>query len=490
MSSRLRTIHLGLAAAAAAFMLWTAIATRPFPYGDGPEYLLMAESFVNHRSFDLRAEDERSLAERYWRDDLGALPRIADLGYVAAPDGARYCYHFWAYSFSFLPVKLALRAVGGDELKAPQIWNALLMVLLFVRVFLHAPLDETRKLLLSGLLFFSPALWFVLWPHPEVLSFTFAAMALLDSQRGRHALAVGEAAVAALQNPQLMLLAGVLWARGALRARVAASAEGAVVRVRTRWRDAAAAALPALLFLPHPLFFLWTFGRASVVAEELAPVSLSRAWGLVVDLNVGLLPYVPLAVVLFLFVTARAAWERRGITPSLPLAFAFALVLLANTLQTNYNHGSSGPSRYVVWLAPVVFLVPLLESRTRAERRALAAAVAVQAAIVVSRGGMIPRYDYLQHSPAAVFVLDRWPALYNPDYQVFIKRTLHEEGRPTHGPYVYRASNGECRKVLAHDAHGEAIREACGRVPERYRTFFETGLRSADARRTWTYVNF
>jgi hypothetical protein len=163
-------------------------------------------------------------------------------------------------------------------------------------------------------------------------------------------------------------------------------------------------------------------------------------------------------------------------------------LLLANTLQWNFNHGSSGPSRYVIWMMPILFVTLAAEARGRVALLALALAAAVQAGIVVSRGGLIARYHYLEHSALAAYVLDRWPGLYDPDYEVFIKRTLHVEGRPTNGPYAY-VVRGRCRKVLANRSHEAEVRQLCGDIPERYLPFFgaEEGSRR---RREWTYLNY
>ena len=59
----------------------------------------------------------------------------------------------------------------------------------------------------AALLPSSPVLGFLLWPHPEVLSFSMATFALVAGMRGRSGLAALCAAVASVQNPPLALLA-------------------------------------------------------------------------------------------------------------------------------------------------------------------------------------------------------------------------------------------------------------------------------------------
>ena len=484
-------VHRALLALAAGLAVVTALRTPTVLYGDAREYLLMAESLANHASPDLRPGDVASFDAACRRAGIAEPVESRLIGYYQAGNGGRYSYHLWAYSLAVVPVKLALRASGGDELKAAQVLNALLMAALLAFVAWRAPFDETRKLLLNGLLFFSPAAWFILWPHPEVFSFAFTAAALVLRLRQSFRPAILCTAVAALQNPQLMLLAGLLWLEAVVRLRIRLRPVFAL-RAAARWREAVSHALPALPFLLHPLFFYARFGVVSVVAREatsLGKLSLSRAWDLVFDLNLGLLPYIPLAVLLYLLVVGRAAWVGRSLgPPTVRLFLAFVALLLVNTLQWNFNHGSSGPSRYVIWMMPILFVTLAAEMPGRGALAALGLSVAVQAGIVVSRGGLIPRYDYLQHSPLAAYVLERWPWLYDPDYEVFIKRTLHVEG-PTHGPYAFLVE-GRCRKVLANRTHEAEVRQICGEIPERYLSFFRAEPGSRREARAWTYVNY
>jgi hypothetical protein len=170
---------------------------------------------------------------------------------------------------------------------------------------------------------------------------------------------------------------------------------------------------------------------------------------------------------------------------SLVLAMA-----LACTLTTNWNHGTSGPSRYAIWLMPFVFAAVAREMADdrrggRSAQVLLAVAVVAQAGILVARGGARSPMDYTRHSPAARFLLDRWPRLYAPSLEVFADRTLGREQAPT-GPVVYRSA-GRCRKALVQKRHLGELREACGppaHLPD------VPALRAARGRNVWFYVDY
>ena len=111
------------------------------------------------------------------------------------------------------------------------------------------PWSALRRLLLGGLLLFSPALGFLLWPHPEVFSFALVATALALEAQGRRPWAVAAAALASLQNPPLVLLVAGLGAAALLDA----------IR-RRAGRPLLLATLAALPAAAPALFFHHQFG--------------------------------------------------------------------------------------------------------------------------------------------------------------------------------------------------------------------------------------
>jgi hypothetical protein len=486
----LRWVHLLFVLGATGVALATAFRQPARPLGDAPEYLLLTESLTRHASPDLRQEDLKAVTDLSLRQGIAFPPGGTVIGYYEGDDGRQYGYHFWGYSLACVPAKLLLRFVGVNELKALQVTNALLMGLALAAVAFLAPLTETQRFLWNALSFLSPVAWFILWPHPEVFSFSLLTIGLVFSLRGQGHRAIAFASLAALQNPQLMLVAALFWAESVLHLRARLGAHVIFV-MRARVAEGFHYALAAAPFLAHPLFYYWHFGTWSIVAQEatsLAKVSLARAVGLLFDLNLGLFPYIPVAVLVCLvFVLLDLA--RRRFSRGVRLFAALAALLLVSTLQWNYNHGSSGPSRYVIWMLPLVFLI-LVDGAVGWRRTFwVALAAVVSGAILVSRGGLIPRYDYLEHSPQARSVLDHFPRLYDPDYEVFIKRTLHAEGRPTRGPYVYRL-NGACQKVLANqDNRGEVLAE-CGTIPQGAEAFFAQRPARKGRPKAWTYINY
>ena len=351
-----------LAGAALVLLVAAALVLPLRPHGDAGEYLLMLESWHRHGSPEWRAGDVESLRGLLAKDGLAVDESRVLSNYQRAESGRLYCYHFWAYSLLGLPARAALEALGLSPLRALPLTNAAAfgLALLGCAALRWSP---GRRLWLLGLLLFSPALAFLMWPHPEVVAFAFVVMALALSARGHDDAAVLAAALASLQNPPLLLLVGGLVA-GAFVSAWRTRRVGTGVR-------AVLAALPAAL---PPVFFAWNFGvlNLSVRPSEAAlSLSAARALDLALDPNLGLLPHAPLTLALA-FALALAAAARRRVAPALLVLVLAPLLAFACTANSNWNNDTAGPSRYVVWIFPLLAFVaaggarlPRAAARTR-----------------------------------------------------------------------------------------------------------------------------
>src|SRR5258707_3195394 len=248
--------------AVGAFVVLTgvALAFPPRPFGDAPEYLLMAESWAAHGSPELRPGDVEALRRRAAASGIAVSPDDALGNYFEGRDGRFYCYHFSFYPLLTLPARLALRAVGGDVLEAGPLTNAIALGGAIAAVLLLVPAGTWARRAAAALLLSSPALGFLLWPHPEVLSFAMATLALVAGSRGASGVATLCAAIASIQNPPLALLAVFQALPPGL-----ADSPGPWSRGRG-WLTHLAAGLA----LASPLFFLTQFSTPNLAAYETA----------------------------------------------------------------------------------------------------------------------------------------------------------------------------------------------------------------------------
>jgi hypothetical protein len=194
-------------------------------------------------------------------------------------------------------------------------------------------------------------------------------------------------------------------------------------------------------------------------------------------------------MLLFLVVVA-VALAKRGRVVLINAAMLLFLGLGASA-TANWNHGAPGPSRYAIWMLPFVFFsVVTLREAWRSRRRfgiAMTAAIASQALIVYTQGGLVVHANYLEHSYAAAFVLRRAPWLYNPSPEVFAARTLHRDtfaATLLQEPVVYRTEAG-CHKAWARPEDEEPLKAICGPLPSATVAAIRQGVPG-----DWRYVNF
>ena len=464
-----------------------ALTIPPRPFGDAAEYLLMAESLAEHGSPELRPGDVDALRRRAAASGIAVDPADALGNYFEGRDGRFYSYHFWFYPLLTMPARLALRLVGGDEMRAGPLTNAVLFGVAIAAVLLLGPVPPRARGAAALLLASSPALGFLLWPHPEILSFSMATLALVAGSRGDSALAAACAATASVQNPPLALLA----VYEAVRPWLAGTRPP---WTRRRW---ALLGVATVLVVASSAFYLAEFGTPNMAAYETAgahAMGLGKALGLLFDPELGLVRYAPLTVGLVV-VAAGLVWRSPSRREEGTLVAVLALMLLACSATGNWNHGTTGPSRYVVWMFPLMAYLLLLAptgarlaaGSRRTSSAVLGLAVAAQLAVAAARRGPVSPLDYLEHSRMASAILDRWPQWYDPVQEVFRERTAHTEA-DLDGPFVY-GHDGRCRKALARWKHAAALRAQCGSIPDPIRAFFETRP-PKDEKGRWVYVDY
>lgn len=447
------------------FVLWMA-RIPPCRYGDGQEYFFMTESLAHHASPELRISDIALSTPSPGISPFGEKYNdtwTPYFGYYQAPDGRWYSGHFFAYPLLCLPARAVLAALKADTRKAMQVTNAFLFGALLFCIVLSGALSSAQKLLAMALAALSPMVWFIHWTHAEVYLHVTVFIALLLALARRPVLSIWVASLAALQNQALVFLVALL----ALR--------GLASRPRS-WRSTVGILAGAAVSLLCPLHFWTHFGRASLIASSSLVPNGRRMLELLLDLNIGALPYLPVTLLLYFGVTAWALWAegRRALEAQVAVALA-GLLAICSTVE-NWNHGTFGPSRYVIWICPLLFMPLLLRAhllwRRSWTRVLLLTVVATQAWVTV--GGLTHRpkpfptfMNNHEHSKLARWVLAHAPSLYRPDFAVFCERTLGAGG-PCLDPTVFRIK-GQCRKAALTCAGLDALIAQCGAPHDRPR---------------------
>ena len=429
--------------------------------GDGNEYAMMSHGFVHHATPELRLSDIA---------DIDALPdslvaesnlerRVIDtvpqslrenagipLGFADGKAWGIQSIHFWVYSLLAAPFSAATAALSKNLALAFSLFNFLTLALTIRSILRWYPtIDVTGATVLAML----GPVYYLHWTGPEVMSACCVLLATLAIVRRDFALAVALAGLGATQNPSiagLILAAGVC--RGVLVLRPA-WASGSAPQT-SAWRDAGLVASGILLAALPYAFNLVVFGIPSVIAKyytNLAFISWERFESLFIDLDQGMglgLPGLFVGLVL-LPASLTQSFRYRWIAYA-AIALALTAGLAIPTLVTNnWNSAHVGFIRYGYWTAmPLVAALIVGLARLSWRRRlAILACVGVCQITAVTTLGWPQSGGPPQHSQLGNWVLDHYPAYYNPDTEIFYERELHEERAPTpEESIVHRSPNG------------------------------------------------
>jgi hypothetical protein len=449
----------------------------------------MTEAWMRHGSPVVRPADIDAMFEGIDRSRHAAPgePSAADLfaaqlphGFVTAADGSMHARHFWLYSLLALPARLLLRLTGGYEFNALVVTNSWMFAAAvgFALAAGGGSLNQRATFVLLAAA--TPVLWYLTFTGVEVFSWALAVAAFVCLDRRWYWQSGLAAALAATQNPPMVLLAIV---------------PVAVAAHQRKFQQAGAALAATTVALVPPLWSWWHLGTPTPIAATLdaSLISAGRTWSLLVDLNTGLLPYTPVLLV----AAPLGAWRlvRQGQPTALLLVVAIVGMLLGMQTQVNWNTDGRGLRRYLVWMLPALAWFVAQAWHDRGRWRWVAAAVVTSGAVLVMDSPSDT--DWLEHRPLARWVLREWPALYNPEFEIFTERSAHAEAPPRwlfeglhrNGwilglPVAHGRASGEVTKVLVH-------RDSVGELPRRFRidpAYLAELRRRADAAVTPVYV--
>lgn len=495
-----------------ALVLFAVCALRqPEWRGDSREYLAYARAFAAHLSPAIRQEDVEWTTRVLRESDptfesllaggsgrLGKGLVIGNYMFIRMERGHFYSYHFWLYSAFIAPFLLLTSSLGVSALTAFALANLTFVVLALSYLAFVWVASAFAKQTLAALFMLTGTTFYVWWPHPEVFTacaLLVASMAISD----RHwVLAMFVTALAATQNPPLIIFLGVLAVGHAAQPGLV---RGAGHSVRFRLDGSVrvlGVTLAAFTIALLPLaFFYSTLGVLNPIsaagAADVSFMSWSRMFSLYFDLNQGMIVAIPgvFLGVAILGTLGVARLLRRGpgaLSSWRPLVAGVTISVITSvaTLSAeNWNSGQSVFMRYAYWLSVplTVGFVSSLEALPRGWRTLLGiVAIASQVGIVMSYGIWGKHADYLALKPAAAYVMKRYPRLYNPVPEIFVERTLHREWIPRPEPLVFRyPTSGMPSKVLVRASRAgpivETLRSECD------------GVSVAAADGGWVYVN-
>ena len=412
-----------------------------------------AEAFGDHFSFGITAEDaERAKLDFYNEADvLDEAYNINPYRHLHEYGDQKYSNHYGAYSALVVPVKMVLKAFGGYPVKAFYYTNFLLYMAAVVSVLFLSEADSKQKLIIILLLIINPAVFYLSWIHTEIFIFSFVVIGLVFYYDNKHGRAIFFLSVASMQNLAVLPFAMMV------------GIDLIVQMIRKYRKTAVFKALPyALCYIPGLVPVISTYYRFHTInlVKEVSMENrylLHKAFDYAFDLNLGIFPYEPVILLLFILMAVAGLWKCTEKSLINILGVCGMVYVISNQLQINC--GMQYIARYNVWIIPVLIFFVVMNWREiwgsdKMLYPAAASELAVTAFVILRIWSGVWDFSCNQFAPWTQRIMSIAPEIYNPSHGIFYSRVAGKETYHSDRPAVYTDLDGHVRKILlSSDAH-------------------------------------
>ncbi len=393
---------------------------HPIISGDGNEYVGMTISFFNHASPDFLPVDAELKQKIY---DANDIHMNLTKGYHPSLRGTLEASHLWFYSLFVFPFFYLFHSLSFNELASFQFFNIFLLILTMLVIFRYDPVIKPKHFWYIAFLVSSPALLYLHWTHTEVFSFCFVSLSLFFgflSDNRNYYLSVLCSSLASLQNPPIAVLTGILVILG--------------------WREFSYK-LQNLLYLllissisSAPYLYSFYFFHTSnpqmyIGAASLAFISWDRIAGLFIDLNSGMLPYIPIILLISVIMIPYSVFIKHDYRIIIIWSITLGLAI-ASTTTLNWNCGIMYIFRYAVWILPLLIVITVLLSEYTTHYLAtLLLLIALISTGLITTGCLLDHRgdNYLTFNHLSKEIMVMYPGLYDPNYEIFGERVIYDE---------------------------------------------------------------
>jgi len=393
---------------------------KPSLHGDGREYVFMSQSFVNHLTPNLKAGDIQSslglLNANGYTNNIDAYS-----GFFKSNSGEMYSYHFWFYSFICSIVQKFLKICHINQFRAMQVTNAILLLTSIWYAFLNfSSKDYKKKIFFLGFLTVNPILWYLIWTHPEVFSYSLVVISLTLYSNKKYKLSMLFSALASMQNPPLLVL-NVVYIIKYLKENYR----------KLNIKDCFFAMLCCIPILIPSIFYYLNYGTVNLISKyglaSFKFVTFQKVFDQIFDLNMGMFPYMPIIMMIFFIAIIKNFIRKKFARLGWPIAILSIIILCTQTI--NWNSDCSGLMRYNVWIIPCIiyYVITQLDFQVKQLQTFLVSAFILQSALVYSFGGFSYNQTYMEFNKLSRVVLEHAPVLYSPNIETFNERINHTE---------------------------------------------------------------
>ncbi|MGG1314827.1 hypothetical protein [Cohnella laeviribosi] len=303
-----------------------------------------------------------------------------------------------------------------NTLKVFQITNALLLIGLLLRIVSTVKLSHKAQLWLIITISLSPIILYIPWSHPEVFSFVFLCWGLIEYWEHNKKTAITLISVASLQNPAIAIVSLIILIKEFFFEYKKLCKEIILLGLCS-----------SIVLLPYVFYWIY-FHHFSLITTSGAAsfefISFKKILSLFIDPNFGLLIYIPVLLITFVYLIIKK--DRQAI---LGLVSLILIAIICST-QLNWNSGMMYINRYSVWMIPIIIIILVKYISSLSTKKYF-----FQILAYILTTGIITLYCFYEYdtsnsvkfSPVSKVLISNVPALYNPPADVFVERALGRE---------------------------------------------------------------
>jgi hypothetical protein len=483
--------------------------------GDGFEYALMSQSFVNHLTPDARLQDIIKLknniqqhasfhidADQIFSGYENMITQKLDytFGYFKTHDDQFYSFHFWLYPLLNAPSLWLTEQLHVSPIRSFHITNIVIFLITILFLMKNTFLTRKQKYFISAFYLLCGTTYYVSWSHPEIFSGSLLLIGLILLLDKRFLLAASLFALAAQQNPPIGIIAGIaLILQFQMSLTLFLKKEITVYQII---RSLGAMMIVGCILLLSPIFYYWHFQTSNLIVKaggsNLQLISWKRLHSLFFDFNQGIVVaslFTMIVIALLGLLYTFKSNLRHDRAAKRNLLIACLMIILSILLgipalsAPNWNPGESIFLRYGYWVSMPLGIAAMLFISELSLRRYLLIFITfiVGQSWLVYQHNIIGREDYLNNKPLAIYLYEKYPNLYNPIPNIFFERGEHkEEGIDSQKMYFYVNKESNITKILYRQNYSTAI-SPCQKKPLNELTHMGNEVTSEQG---WTYFNF
>lgn len=416
--------------------------------GEYDSYMLPTISIINHGSMIIMEEDILQAATDFPECYYYLKQRFDSQNMAVTKDGRGLNpFYYCTYSVVCIPIKLLLKLLHLPQIYAFPLTNWGLLLFSFLFVYRNLNVNSASKVLCVALLATSPIFNYIIWCSAEVFIFCMLTLSLVYYLNYKYKRAALFLSLAGTLNVTVMFLGFIMI--GDFFYHLWKTNDGRFLSKKNLLTTLTFGACFLPVFLPfiHNMIYVSEVNATFHMFQ--IDGLLGRFSAYLFDLNFGIFLYMPILLLLLLFVLWSAIKNKNG--RCIWLAFSMFGVILMYSLAHHINCGMTGASRYGAWTTP--FLIILIISFfpynfVKQWTYVIAFSISVIVTAVLT---LTLTQGHMELSNVSRFVLNHAPGLYNPLYSTFNNRVNEIDGGYNYTdalPIIYHEEYGSIRKVL------------------------------------------